>query len=112
MAKVYSFDKTTNAEIRYPFYELALGDPSTPEAKEFALETVKWVVGDDGTGIVKGRMKFCRPLFRAVYRADPELAQTTFKKFRTAFHPIAVRLIEKVTISKTYILISADISFC
>ena len=43
-------------------------------------------------------MKFCRPVFRAVNRADPEAAKSTFMKYRSAFHPIARRLIEKVRI--------------
>lgn len=57
---------SSNAEIRLRFYEVALLDPLTLAAKRFASEAAKWVVGDDGTGVVKGRMKFCRPVFRLV----------------------------------------------
>lgn len=71
-------------------------DPSAPEAKKFASEAALWVVGDDGTEIVKGRMKFCRPVLRAANRADPEATQKTFLAYRNSFHPIARRLIEKV----------------
>ena len=71
-------------------------DPNSEAAKEFALPAVDWVVGNDGTGIIKGRMKFCRPIFRDVARADKVLAANTFKKYKNSFHPIAQKLIEKV----------------
>ncbi|KAH8111425.1 peptidase family M1-domain-containing protein [Phellopilus nigrolimitatus] len=92
---LYTIAKTTNAEIRFRYYELALLDPTTPESKAVALEAARWVVGDDGTGIVKGRMKFCRPVLRAANRADPKVTKQIFGECKTAFHPIARRLIEK-----------------
>jgi hypothetical protein len=45
---------------------------------------------------VKGRIKFCRPIFRAVSKVDYKLAVDTFGKSKQAFHPIARKLIEKV----------------
>jgi hypothetical protein len=66
LSSLYHFSKSSNAEIRLRFYEVALIDPLTPAAKLFASEAAKWVVGEDGTGVVKGRMKFCRPIFRYV----------------------------------------------
>jgi len=56
---------------------------------------VRWVVGDDGTGVIKGRMKFCRPIFRLVNKVDKNLAVSVFTKAKDAFHPIARKLIEK-----------------
>ena len=97
LGKLYSVCDTTNAEIRYRFYEVALLDPTTTEAKSIAQDAAKWVVGDDGTGIIKGRMKFCRPVFRAVNAADKNVAVKTFEEFKLQFHPIARRLIEKVS---------------
>lgn len=88
---------TTNTEIRYRYYEVALQDPSTPEAKAIAQDAARWVVGNDGTGVVKGRMKFCRPVFRAINSADATVARTTFEEYKLSFHPIARRLIEKVS---------------
>ena len=96
LGTVYNFCTSTNAEIRFRFYEVALLDPSSPTAKAFARDAAAWVVGNDGTGILKGRMKFCRPIFRAVFKADKELAISTFLPAKSAFHPIASKLIEKV----------------
>ncbi|TDL22284.1 hypothetical protein BD410DRAFT_770293 [Rickenella mellea] len=94
LGKLYSVATTSNAEIRFRFYELAL-DPSNAGAKSLAQEAAKWVIGDDGTGILKGRMKFCRPVLRAVNRVDPQTAKEAFTKSKMAFHPIARKLIEK-----------------
>ncbi|KAL5534735.1 hypothetical protein ACEPAG_1199 [Sanghuangporus baumii] len=92
---------TSNAEIRFPFYELALLklNAAPLDAKVIAEEAANWVVGEDGTGFVKRRMKFCRPVFRAAYRADPVTTIKTFKEHKTEFHPIARRSIEKVSIA-------------
>jgi leukotriene-A4 hydrolase len=78
------------------FYELALKDPTSRVAKDFAPEAANWVVGDDGTGVIKGRMKFCRPVLRAVYKVDSHLAMSAFEGKKDAFHPIARKMIEKV----------------
>lgn len=78
------------------FYELALKDPTSCVAQDFATEAANWVVGDDGTGVIKGRMKFCRPVLRAVYKVDQYLAVTVFGSKKEAFHPIARKMIEKV----------------
>ena len=67
---LYGFARTPNAELRWRFYEVALLDPVSPAAREFAPAAAHWVVGADGSGVVRGRMKFCRPTFRAVARAD------------------------------------------
>lgn len=96
ISKLYGLSATPNAEIRLRFYELALTDPKSPSAKAFASEAANWVVGDDGSGAIKGRMKFCRPIFRAVGRVDKELAVRVFTGKKDAFHPIAKKLIEKV----------------
>ncbi|KAH9949467.1 hypothetical protein B0H21DRAFT_728077 [Amylocystis lapponica] len=95
MGTLYRFTDTTNPEVRLRYYEIALAGPSSSIAKALAPEAVKWVVGQDATGLVKGRMKFCRPIFRAVYKVDKPLAVTTFMASKDAFHPIARRLIEK-----------------
>ena len=41
-----------------------------------------------------GRMKYLRPIYRALYARDKELALSTFEKWKGSYHPIAVRLIE------------------
>lgn len=62
----------------------------------FSIEAANWVTGADGTGLIKGRMKFCRPIFRALFKVDNKLAVDEFVKAKNAFHPIAKKLIEKV----------------
>jgi leukotriene-A4 hydrolase len=98
LGKLYHLSTSPNAEIRLRFYGVALADPSSPAAKIFSLEAAKWVVGDDGTGVVKGRMKFCRPIFRAVHKVDQKLSIAVFSKSKEGFHPIARKLIEKVSL--------------
>ncbi|KAI0762471.1 metalloprotease [Fomes fomentarius] len=96
LGAVYSLASTPNAELRWRFYEVALLDPSSSVARaEYAPAAARWVTGTDGTGIIRGRMKFCRPTFRAVARADRALALEVFNKNKESFHPIARRLIEK-----------------
>lgn len=96
LGDVYQLSGTPNAEIRLRFYEVALSDPNSAATKTFAQEAAKWVVGDDGTGIIKGRMKFCRPVFKAVFSIDPKMAVSAFLKHKNSFHPIARKLLEKV----------------
>ncbi|KAK7041806.1 Leucyl aminopeptidase yscIV [Paramarasmius palmivorus] len=95
LASLYKLSSTPNAEIRLRFYQLVLDEPSTEAAKKFAEEASRWVIGD-GTGMVVGRMKFCRDVFRAVYKVNKDLAVNAFQKEKNSFHPIARRLIEKV----------------
>lgn len=97
LGKLYHLSTTPNAEIRSRFYELALLDASSHAAKEFTPGALAWVVGEDGTGIIKGRMKFCRPIFRAANKVDKEMALSSYLRNKTAFHPIAQKLIEKVS---------------
>ncbi|KAF7340280.1 Leukotriene A-4 hydrolase [Mycena venus] len=81
--------------IRLRFYALALSPPTSEAAAHFVAEAGKWVVGDDGTGVIKGRMKFCRPIFKAVFKVDGKFALDIWAKNKEGFHPIARRLIDK-----------------
>lgn len=96
LARVYSFASASNAEIRLRFYEVALQDPASEAACAYTPDALKWVVGTDGSGVVKGRMKFCRPVFQLAGKVDLDLARKTFKAHQSAFHPIAAKMIEKV----------------
>lgn len=110
LGSLYHLSTSSNAEIRFRFYEIALAESSSPTAKQFAEEAAKWVVGSDGTGVVKGRMKFCRPTFRAIANVNKTLAVETFTPNKGAFHPIAVKLIEKVSpFLGTYGFVADDI---
>ncbi|EIW81415.1 leukotriene-A4 hydrolase [Coniophora puteana RWD-64-598 SS2] len=90
---LYQFSTTTSPELRLRFYLLVTLDPTSEAAKHFAPDAAKWVVGNDGTGVIKGRMKFCRPVFRQIYKVDQKLAVDTFEPAKDQFHPIARRLI-------------------
>lgn len=100
LGETYSLDTTHNAEIRLRWYELALAAQS-PAPSDWATRAAEWVVGvgkgvDAGTG-VKGRMKFCRPTFKAVNKVVPALATSTFDAHKNEFHPIARRMIAKAS---------------
>ncbi|KZT24720.1 zincin [Neolentinus lepideus HHB14362 ss-1] len=96
LGSLYGLANSGNAEIRFRFYGVALLDPSSASSKHYAPVAAKWVVGEDGTGIIKGRMKFCRPTFKAVYKVDKQLARETFGRKKGGFHPLARKMIEKV----------------
>jgi len=94
LGDLYKVAGTSNAEIRFRFYGVALRDPSSvPD--HLAEQAVRWVVGDDGSGVIKGRAKFCRPVFRLIGKINKGLAVMYFKKHKDEFHPIARKLIEK-----------------
>ena len=102
LGTLYKLSTTPNAEIRLRFYQVALSDPCSSAAKTLAIDAAKWVIGDDGSGVVKGRMKFCRPVLRAVTRVDRDLAISNWEKAKTEFHPIARKLIEKVKLVEKF----------
>jgi leukotriene-A4 hydrolase len=100
LGKEYSLDTNMNVEIRLRWYTLALSAQS-PAPSDWATRAAEWIVGG-GTGVdagkgVKGRMKFCRPIFRAVNDVVPALAKSTFEAHSSEFHPIARRMIAKVS---------------
>lgn len=102
LGSLYKVADTSNAEIRFRFYGLALQDPSSvPEHVD--EEAARWVVGDDGSGVIKGRAKFCRPVFRLIAKINRDLALNSFEKHKAEFHPIARRLIEKVSLPQEVI---------
>jgi leukotriene-A4 hydrolase len=96
LGDLYKFRNTFNAELRFRFYGVAFSDPSSTAAKTLVTEAAKWLIGDDETGTVKGRMKFCRTVFRGVWSVDKDLAVRSWKKAQEKFHPIARKLIDKV----------------
>ncbi|KAI9510686.1 leukotriene-A4 hydrolase [Russula earlei] len=86
-----SNQKTTsaNAEIRLRFYNVALKDPTSLSASDFAGKALDWVTGRDGTGMIKGPHE-------VLPRIDAALAMQYFAQSEEEFHPIARKLIEKV----------------
>lgn len=107
LGNLYELSTTTNAEVRLRFYEVALSDPSSDAAKQFAIDAVKWVVGEDCTGVVKGRMKFCRPILQSCAQVDKKLVLKSWDRAKKAFHPIARKLIEKVLLSIVFFFTSS-----
>lgn len=77
------------------FYNLVLASSSAPAYLKSAAD---WVVDPK---LIKGRMKFCRLIFRKMAAVDEAFALTTFHSNAQYFHPIARRLIEKVRCSFT-----------
>lgn len=47
----------------------------------------------------QGRMKYCRTIFKALYRVAPALARRTFLENESFYHPIAASMIRKVRTS-------------
>ena len=95
LGDIYKFKRTFNAELRFRFYVVAFSDPSSTAAKALVTDAAKWLIWDDEIGVVKGRMKFCRPVFRDVWRVDKDLAVRSWEKAKKNFHPIARKLIER-----------------
>lgn len=83
MAECYSFLKA-NCELRFRFLRLALG--------------AKWAGAVDAAvdlATSQGRMKFTRPMYRALKSYDTDLARKTFAKHRTGYHPICSKMVAK-----------------
>jgi leukotriene-A4 hydrolase len=84
--ELYNFGTDKNTEIRFNFYVVALQDKES----KYAQEAAAWVSK-------QGRMKYCRPLFRSLFKVDPKLARETFIKNKSFYHPIAAAMIEIVS---------------
>lgn len=83
MDATYGFLKA-NCELRFRFLRLALG--------------AKWKGARDAAvdlAVSQGRMKFTRPIYRALKGFDPALARDTFLKHRSSYHPICVKMVAK-----------------
>jgi len=68
---------TQNVELKSNYYEIALRAKDTARYQDVA----------DLLGSV-GRMKFVRPMFRALDQVDHDLAVRTFEKNKDFYHPI------------------------
>ena len=82
----YGFSNAKNGEILLRFYEVAL----EAEGGVYARKAAEWVKN-------QGRMKICRPIYRALLKVEPELAEKTFMESKSFYHPIAAAMIEKVS---------------
>ncbi|KAI8147795.1 hypothetical protein BJV82DRAFT_698171 [Fennellomyces sp. T-0311] len=86
MDELYKMTEIRNSDIRFRWQQLcvmASYKPIYPHVVEFVTE--------------QGRMKFVRPLYRLLYKADDgaDLARKTFLDHRKFYHPIAAQLVKK-----------------
>lgn len=84
MNKLYGFARSKNAEILFRFCQLSV------EAED---ESILPVVLHFITG--QGRMKFVRPLYRALFKSKMgrEIATSTFLENQDFYHPICAKMI-------------------
>jgi leukotriene-A4 hydrolase len=84
MKETYAFHQSQNSEILFRFCILAV------EAGDVSLlpVVIRFITS-------QGRMKFVRPLYRALFQSEmgKELAFATFIKNRDFYHPIAAKMI-------------------
>ncbi|QKX58996.1 uncharacterized protein TRUGW13939_06125 [Talaromyces rugulosus] len=84
MGKTYGFATSNNIEVSNLYFQLGLkvGDRTVIEPTAKLLGEI-------------GRMKFVRPLFRALKKLDHQAAVETFEKHKDFYHPICRGLVEK-----------------
>ncbi|KAL8342382.1 hypothetical protein RB598_004000 [Gaeumannomyces tritici] len=84
MGTAYDLVDTKNVELKTAYYQIAL------RAEDSAVYAgVAELLGQ------VGRMKFVRPLFRALNKVDRPLALETFEKNKDFYHPICRAMAEK-----------------
>ncbi|KAM0333283.1 hypothetical protein ACHAQA_001944 [Verticillium albo-atrum] len=84
MGKTYALAASQNAELKSAYYKIAL----------LAEDTTAYQGVTELLGVV-GRMKYVRPLYRALNKVDRDLALKTFEKNRDFYHPICKGMVEK-----------------
>lgn len=91
--EVYNLSTAANPEIRLRFYEVALEE----KGGAYARDAADWVCMRHSCQVKsQGRMKYCRTVFKALYKVDPALARQTFLDNESFYHPIAASMIRKV----------------
>ncbi|RMZ73555.1 leukotriene A-4 hydrolase [Pyrenophora seminiperda CCB06] len=84
LGATYGYANTQNIEVLSRFLQIGLA-AKAKETYEPAAELLGRI----------GRMKFVRPLFRLLGKADRELAVRTFERNRAFYHPITRGMVEK-----------------
>jgi leukotriene-A4 hydrolase len=84
LGKVYDLIGSRNVELLSAYYLIAL--KSEDKTSYYGTAELLGKVG---------RMKYVRPLFRALNKVDRNLALETFAKNRDFYHPIARGMVEK-----------------
>ena len=82
--RLYELSASKNAEVRLRWQRICILSRA-----EFIIPHVIGFVTE------QGRMKFVRPLYRALYgwEAQRELAVQTFLEHRSNYHPIAAKML-------------------
>ncbi|KAK2771108.1 hypothetical protein FQN53_005210 [Emmonsiellopsis sp. PD_33] len=90
MGDTYSLAKSENVEVSNLYIQVALkaGDKSIIETATTLVASV-------------GRMKYVRPLYRAIEKFDRAIALETFEKNKNFYHPICRGLVQKDLFGKT-----------
>ena len=84
LASAYDILSSQNAELLCAYFLVAL------KAEDDAVyERVYEFLG------TIGRMKYVRPLFRALNKVKPDLATKAFEKYKDFYHPITRGMVEK-----------------
>ncbi|KAI9734290.1 MAG: hypothetical protein M1834_002394 [Cirrosporium novae-zelandiae] len=84
MGNVYGFPKSKNVELSSRYYVVALR-AGYRGVEAGVVDLLSWV----------GRMKFVRPLYRALNDLNRDLAIKTFEKYKDYYHPICKAAVEK-----------------
>lgn len=86
MDSLYRFTSSKNAEIRFRWYQLGLKVNWEP----VVAPTLEFITS-------QGRMKFVRPLYRALFKSTVGNAKgiETFKLHRESYHAICAKLVAK-----------------
>ncbi|KAG0172365.1 Leukotriene A-4 hydrolase [Apophysomyces sp. BC1015] len=84
MDELYQLTAVRNAEVRFRWQKLCLMASYEPIYEH----VVAFVTS-------QGRMKFVRPLYRLLHKANATLAKETYISHKSFYHPIAATLIEK-----------------
>lgn len=84
LGRVYDFISSKNIEIKTAYFLVAL------EANDLTCYySAAQLLGQ------VGRMKFVRPLFRALNKVDRKLALDTFERNKDFYHPVARGMVQK-----------------
>ena len=84
LGKVYELASSRNVELKSAYYLIAIK----------AQDTTCYAGAVELLGQV-GRMKYVRPLFRALNKVNRPLALETFEKNKEFYHPICKGMVEK-----------------
>ncbi|CAB9526220.1 Leukotriene A-4 hydrolase [Seminavis robusta] len=84
MKQQYGFESTKNSEVLFRFCELAIAS----EDKDIVPIALRFVT-------TQGRMKFTRPLYKALFRSKmaSDLAVETFLANKHIYHPICTKMV-------------------